>query len=107
MRAGGEASSQPGPYPAAPGPEPGPPDVVTVGGALADEVVGFVQGLLPEVAGAVGIFGDHQHILLEHQGLVTFPRAQRRVQVGGGCRSPPAGADARASLPQARVWPGS
>ena len=54
-----------------PTPKPSPPDVVTVGGALADEVVGLVQGLLPKVAGAIGFLGDHQHVFLEHQGPVT------------------------------------
>ena len=69
----GEASCQPATplHTPTPSPEPSSPDVVTVGGALADEVVGLVQGLLPQVAGAIGFLGDHQHVLLEHQGPVT------------------------------------
>lgn len=54
-----------------------------MGGALADEVVGLVQGLLLEVAGAVGVLGYHQHVLLGHQGLVTSRGPSRGPGQGG------------------------
>lgn len=85
-RGGGKASCQPVTplHTPTPSPEPGPPDVVTVGGALADEVVGLVQGLLPQVAGAIGFLGDHQHVLLEHQGPVTSCGPSSGSRLGEG-----------------------
>lgn len=116
MGAGSEASSQPGPAPPSPtgappppGPKLRPPDVVAMAGTLADEVVGLVQGLLPEVAGAVGVLRDHQHVLLEHQGLVTSQGPHRGPVSGkwaracgwssrGLCDWPPSGWAAKMGL---------
>jgi hypothetical protein len=38
--------------------------MIAMGGTVADEVIGFIQRFLPQVARAVGILGDHQHIVL-------------------------------------------
>lgn len=79
----------PGPTPAPPQPrpEPSPPDVVPVGGTVADEVVGFVQRLLPEVAGAIGVLRDHKHVILGHRGL-SPPRGPRRGPGSGSVSEP-------------------
>lgn len=45
---------------------PSPPDVVALGGTVADEVIGFVQGLLMEVNGAVRILGDDEYVVLRN-----------------------------------------
>lgn len=79
----------PGPTsaPPQPRPEPSPPDVVPVGGTVADEVVGFVQRLLPEVAGAIGVLRDHKHVILGHWGL-SPPRGPRRGPGSGSVPEP-------------------
>lgn len=41
------------------------PDVVAIGGTVADEVIGFVQGLLMEVTGAISILRDDEYVVLK------------------------------------------
>lgn len=45
---------------------PSPPDVVAMGGTVADEVIGFVQGLLMEVTRAVSVLRDDEDVVLRN-----------------------------------------
>lgn len=47
--------------------QPSLPNVVALGGTMTDEVIGFVQGLLLEVVGAVSILRNDQYIVLQNK----------------------------------------
>lgn len=83
--------------------------MVALGCTVADEVIGFVQGLLPEVAKAVDILRDHEDIILggEAWSLSRGPKAcsgeAPRGWLGpGSCRQ--LRVPAAAAQPSPRPW---
>lgn len=49
---------------------------------MTDEVIGFVQGLLLEVAGAVSIFRDDQYVVLRDKTWSHLQEPSRRAKLG-------------------------
>lgn len=56
--------------------------MVALGGAVADEVIGFVQGLLLEVTGAVGILRDDKYVVLPDKTWSLLQGPSRRARLG-------------------------
>lgn len=50
---------------------------------MSDEVIGFVQGLLLEVAGAVNILRNNQYVVLQNKTWSPLQGPSRRAQLGG------------------------
>lgn len=57
-------------------------NVVALGGTVADEVIGFVQGLLLEVTGAVGILRDDKYVVLPDKTWSLLQGPSRRAWLG-------------------------
>lgn len=49
---------------------------------MTDEVIGFVQGLLLEVAGAVSVFRNDQYVVLQNKTWSPLQGPSRRARLG-------------------------